>query len=835
MIVKRLSELSRSDLATAGGKGANLGEMVQLGLPVPPGFVVSAAAYAEQARQWGLAGRLEGPLAAGDWEAASAAASALFGSGALLPEIESAIREAHRHLGAARVAVRSSATAEDLAEASFAGQHETYLDVAGEDAVLAATRRCWASLFHPRALHYRHARGIPHLEVAIAVVVQQMVPAAAAGVLFTVDPVAQRSDRMLLSAAPGLGEALVSGLRRGDTYRLRREPYGEGREGPPARPGEGDPAIVDRELESPGQPALSDPQILEVCRLGLALEAHFGNPQDIEFAVASDRVFFLQSRPITTLGTVDLERIEPLGELDYLQRKGLAQNFDRFPLAPKPLDHWMIKGARGALAHMVRHIGFSLSEADERAASAGLWHEAFVMPRMRPSLRLLGMPVRAVQSLRRDWSGWWSGEPMDRLRAVSRPVDLTAMTDAELVSLADQAITVMGQVLGKRFESMLGMTGISALNLGVLTAVGKKRAAAVLADLLGGLHTKTSETNRALFLLAQQAIAAGPEVADAVRSGRVEGLAVTPAGRAYLAAFNAFLDEYGHREGACLYLSAPTWKHDPEPVWGIVRGFMQISELPGARGAERYRAALEEVEGRLGAVPGVQGAFRSLLDRVRSLIVFRENTHFDLTRPVHAAQSAVLEIGRRLHERGLLSQPADVFYLTEAEVKAWLGGEPPAKVEVAKLLKRRRATYQVANGRWQKRRFSGAAPGGEPGSGAAGAGVELRGAGASAGVVQAKARIVRGEHQLDRLKPGEILVCSYTNPSWTPLFAYAAGVVTDTGGAGSHAAIVAREYGIPAVMGVSGATERISDGQELLVDGTEGRVRLLSPTPGRSG
>jgi phosphoenolpyruvate synthase/pyruvate phosphate dikinase len=308
-IVHDLSELGRADLSTAGGKGANLGEMRCLGLPVPPGFVVSTRAYAEQARRWGLAERLSAHLAANEDKAAASEAAELFRSGVLLPDIESAIREAHRRLGAGRVAVRSSATAEDLVDASFAGQQETYLDVAGEDEVIASIRSCWASLFSPRALHYRRAKGISHLSVEIAVVVQQMVPAEAAGVLFTVDPVQQRSDWMLLSAAPGLGEAIVAGHRRGDTYRIRREPHGGiGRPAGSPAP-QSALAIVDRDLESPGRSVLSDAELLELARLGLSLEAHFGCPQDVEFAVAAGRVFLLQSRPITTLGAAEIEPI----------------------------------------------------------------------------------------------------------------------------------------------------------------------------------------------------------------------------------------------------------------------------------------------------------------------------------------------------------------------------------------------------------------------------------------------------------------------------------------------------------------------------------------------
>ncbi|WP_438008277.1 PEP/pyruvate-binding domain-containing protein [Sorangium sp. So ce321] len=810
-IVHRLSELSRADLPTAGGKGANLGEMIRLGLPVPPGFVVSTQAYAEQARAWGLAERLGAQLAASDDKAAASAAEELFRSGAMLASVEGAIRAAHRELGAARVAVRSSATAEDLADASFAGQQETFLDVASEDEALASVRRCWASLYSPRALHYRRTRGISHLSVEIAVVVQQMVPAEAAGVLFTVDPVKQRWDWMLLSAAPGLGEAIVSGHRRGDTYRIRREPRGGGgpQAGSPAQ--RGALAIVDRDLESPGRPALGDAELLELSRLGLSLEAHFGCPQDVEFAVASGRVFLLQSRPITTLGAAELEPIEPAptGTMD--------EALERFPIAPRPLDRWAIKHNLRAFIHALRHMGFAVSDADAQEPPAHVWRETLLLPKLRPTVRLLGAPAKLAACFNHDLSAWWNGEPLSRLLAASQPVDCTHLGDAELIERADHVAEVYGDVMGQRFERGPSfMLGTAALGLAVRLAVGKARAPALLADLLGGIHTRTSAANRALFRVAKQAESAGPDVADAIRSGRTGDLRATEAGRACLAAVDAFLDEYGHREGVGPYLSTPTWKNDPEPVWCLLRSFMALSELPDDGGGARRGAALLEIERRLRWVPGLARAFRALTEHVRAATVFREDSHFDLTRPLSAMQTLVAELGRRLHDRGLLPTATDVFQLSEQEAKAWLLGRAPPKEEIEALLKRRRATYQVVNTRWQKQRMQGG-----------GTGDELRGTGASSGVVRARARLVRGEHQFDRLRPGEILVCSYTNPSWTPLFALAAGVVTDTGGAGSHAAIVAREYGIPAVMGASGATERIADGQQLLVDGTEGLVRLL--------
>ncbi|XXX82502.1 PEP/pyruvate-binding domain-containing protein [Sorangium sp. So ce134] len=868
MLVHRLSQLSRADLSTAGGKGANLGELIRLGLAVPPGFVVSAGTYAEQARAWGLAERLGAHLAASRWEAAAAEAAGLFEQGAMLPGIEGAVRDAYRELGAPPVAVRSSATAEDLADASFAGQHETYLDVAGEDALLVALRRCWASLWSPRALGYRAARGIDHLGVDIAVVVQRMVPAEFAGVLFTVDPVGQRADRMLLEVAPGLGEAVVSGHTTGDVYRLRRAPFAgsaapgadrpngaahagadklngaahTGADGPngaahaiadkpngAARAGANDLAIEDRDRREAGRPAPDDALVLELGRLGLRLEAHFGCPQDVEFAIAGGSLHLLQSRPITTLGAAEIEPLPPPPQLNRMQRRMLeANDNDRFPIAPRPLDQWGFRATLPALVRTVRFIGLDVDEDDERAWVDQLWRPLFVPPRMRPTLRLLRLPGKVATSLRNDPTAWWEGDGLKRLLDACAPVDLRALDDAALLRRADRIAQTLTDVLGDRFEKNApAQLAAVALRAPVTLAVGSKRAASVMGDLVSGVRTRTSEVNLALFHLARRAASAGPEVARAIREGRPEALRASDAGRAYLDEVEAFLEEHGHRESTGLYLSAPTWRQDPAPVWGLLRGLVDAAEPPSEEaGVARYRAALDEVTRALRFVPGLADAFRRNVERLRSAIVFRERTHYDLVRAFSALQAIVAEGARRLVERGRLPGPDDVFYLSEAELRAWLQGEAPPLDEVKRIVRRRRATYGVVNARWQRSAL-GAGAGGAPGD-------ELRGIGASSGVVRGRARLVRDEREFERLKAGEILVCRYTNPAWTPLFTLAAGVVTDAGGAVSHAAIVAREYGIPAVLGAAGATERIADGQEILVDGTEGRVALLGQG-GRQG
>jgi pyruvate,water dikinase len=839
MIVRPFSELSRADLSAAGGKGANLAEMIRHGFPVPPGFVVSADAYAAQARAWGLAELLTPHLAAKDGEAAARAAEELFLSGAILPDIEGAVRAAYRELGAPAVAVRSSATAEDLADASFAGQQETYLDVEGEDALLLALRRCWASLWGQRAIHYRASRGIDHLGVHIAVVVQRMVRAEHAGVLFTVDPVAQRADRMLLEVAPGLGEAVVSGHTTGDVYRLQREPFagspasGESKAAAPAALAL---AIVERERRDPARPAPSDALVLEVGRLGLRLEAHFGGPQDVEFAFAGGAVHLLQSRPITTLGAAEIEPLPPMPELTRLQRAlGKMNSDDRFPLAPKPLDYLIIRMITPVFVHMMRFMGFDVDEAEALAGADRIWSEIIVPPPARLSFRLLRLPFTVAGSLRRDWLAWWESEGGRRLIEVSAPVDLRALTDEALLRRMDVLAETTTDVMKKRFEGIAAQMSTGLLMAAVTLAVGKKRAPSVMGDLLSGLFTRTSEVNLALFHLARKAADAGPEVTAAIREERPKDLGATEAGRAYLAHVEAFLDEHGHRETAGFYLSAPTWRVDSTPMWTLLRGLLDSTEAPSEEaGLERYRIALEEVTQKLRLVPGLPGAFDRTLELLRRSTIFRERTHFDIGRVFTALQALVRELARRFHERGLLSSPDDIFYLTEAELRAWARGEAPPEDERKRLIQRRRATYQVINGRWQKRAFGAGDAASGAGAAASKSG-ELRGVGASSGVVRGKARIVRSERDFGRLKAGEILVCPYTNPSWTPLFTLAAGVVTNVGGAVSHAAIVAREYGIPAVLGTPGATERIEDGQEILVDGAEGRVLLLPASPPAHG
>lgn len=799
MKVRWLSDITKQDIDAAGGKGANLGEMTRLGLPVPRGFCVVTDAYVEHARAWLVADELAPRLDRKDWPAVEKAAHASFTTRPLVGAVADELLRAYREMGSPPVAVRSSATAEDLADASFAGQQETVLDVRGAEPLLDAVRRCWASLWNAQALDYRERRGIDHLSVAMAVVVQEMVPADAAGVLFTADPTTSRADHMLVQAARGLGEALVSGRTTGDTYRVER---GNGMK------------VVERSLERQGAPVLTDEVLGELCAFGLKLESHFSSPQDIEFALSGRGLELLQSRPITGLAEAEPEALPPPDKTNLFQRMISKVSDDRYPLAPKPLDQLFFSVVVDALSHFLRQVGFSVDAASEKELREQTWRRSFLVPRLGLNWRLLRLPFATARTLSTPWDSWWA-DSRRRLAEVTQLPPPAELADEELLARADRILLVWHETMRRRFAFIFSTFAEGALGALVTLAVGPGKAGRVAGDLMAGVHTRAFELNEALWELAREA-KRDPAVMQDLKADHPRAFTAGGAGAAFLRRFDAFIAEYGQREGITWYLSTPTWRRDPQQVWQLLRALVEVSTPTASGGAGRHEAARELVLSRLRFVPGASRLFRWLVERLRALQAFREDSQFDVLRPLDALQALAAEWGRRLTERGLLPRPSDVFYLTYPEVRAWLLGQAPPPDEARKHVARRRATYKVVNAAWQAEKFKTAPSGAK----------ELKGIAASPGVVRARARIIRGEQQFGLLRPGEVLVCPYTSPSWTSLFASAAAVVTETGSAAAHAAIVAREYGIPAVMNVQGATSRIRDGQELLVDGNAGRIML---------
>ncbi|MDF5752752.1 PEP/pyruvate-binding domain-containing protein [Spongiactinospora sp. TRM90649] len=835
-LVTGLADTVADPLGLVGGKAASLGVLLRAGFPVPDGFCVTTEAYrlvAESAGVQGPPGARERLLAA-----------------EIPTEVARAVRERlDERPGGGPVAVRSSATAEDLPHASFAGQQDTFLQVEGTEAILAAIRRCWASLWTDRAVAYREAAGIGHDSVRLAVIVQDMVQARVAGVLFTADPLTGRRGMAVIDAASGLGEAVVSGSVNPDHFAVDTA-TGTVSE---RRPGAGS-----------GPPCLDDARVRELAALGAKVEPHYGAPQDIEWALdGRGRLWLTQSRPITTLFPIpdgrDGLRVffcvtvaqglnRPITPMGLSAMRVLASSVATLfglppadPLAGPPVfaeaGHRVFVDATAAVrsrpgrAVVPRALDFM--EARSAVVLRGLMDD----PRLsvnrrswRPLLRRAGglalrrgMPLRTVHYLLR---------PRHAIRDANR---LRARLEARLAPppapTADERLDHAVRALGSVFPLFPAVVpgpaaGFTMLGLAGRLLRGRARSDEVQTVLRGLPHNVTTEMDLALWALAVR-LRHDPESSAALLGTPPERLAAMRRDgelpEALASGLTAFLGRHGRRAVAEIDLGLPRWSEDPEHVLGVLANYLRLRDRElepdavFARGAAEATRMIGELAARAGGVRG--GVVRFALSRARALVGLRELPKFLLITALAAAREQIAAVGAELAGRGLLDEPDDVFFVTLAEARSAVRHGTDLREPVA----RARAGYERELGRRRVPRVllsDGTDPEAvavAPPDGA------LTGSPASAGVATGSARVVLdpvGAH----LEPGEILVCPSTDPGWTPLFLTAGGLVMEMGGANSHGAVVAREYGIPAAVGVAHATEVVRTGQRITVDGTSGVV-----------
>ncbi|MCK2217487.1 PEP-utilizing enzyme [Actinomadura sp. ATCC 31491] len=856
------TEIDGGMLAEAGGKAANLGELTRAGLPVPPGWVLTTEAYREAAtgldlRPEGLAERARAHL--------------------LTAPVPEAVRETivtrYAALGDdVPVAVRSSATAEDLPFASFAGQQDTFLNVVGADAVVEAVRRCWASLWTDRAVAYRETNGIDHAAVRLAVVVQTMVDARVAGVMFTANPVTGRRREAVIDASPGLGEAVVSGAVNPDRFvvhegRVLDRHAGDKRVAVRPLPGGGTERVETAPEGSGGSGAegfcLTDAEVLRLAELGRRVEDHYGAPQDTEWAIDGDgRIWLTQARPITTL--------YPLPETT---RPGLRVYFSvnvvqgvMGPLTPMGLSAFRLLSAGGAglagfgpadpldgapfMAVSGQRVWLDLTAAVRsrpgrailpRALALGeargvaLVHRLFEDPRLapvhasrRPFLRGLARFARRVRVPSRAALALTSpGRALAYTRQVGAVLDRRLRVPA--TATPAQRLDHAERLLTGTFPAIISVMPIVVTGYG-LFALAARLSGLPLAELQDVLrsvpHNPTTEMDLELWHLATRV---EPEpfreltVDELVR--RYQAGELPPLAQRGVA---AFLATYGHRGVAEIDLGVPRWSEEPAHILGALANYLRMdgdSALAPAALFAKGEAQAREAVGRVAAAARLRGRWRApvvrfALGRTRAYAGLRELPKFYLVKTLAGVRSSLLAVGEHLAGQGVLAAPGDVFFLDLREARAALDGG-----DLRELVAGRRAAYE----REQRRRHvprmllsDGTEPEALAAPAAEGA---LTGTAASAGTVTGRARVVLdpvGAH----LEPGEILVCPSTDPGWTPLFLTAGGLVMEMGGAMSHGAVVAREYGIPAVVGVPDATHRITTGQEIEINGAAGTVTL---------
>ncbi len=864
--VLSLQEIDQTQVAVVGGKGALLGELSRIeGICVPAGFCVTTDAFqrimakAPSIDPWlDRLSRLEPDDREGIGALSAEIRRAI--EGIAMPEdLALAITRVLARLGEhAACAVRSSATAEDLPSASFAGQQDTYLNVVGSAAILQHVSRCWASLFTERAVTYRLRNGFEHRNVQMAVVVQQMVFPQAAGILFTADPVTSNRKVAHVEASFGLGEALVAGLVNPDSFKVRDdEVVAKAVAAKPlavhALPAGGTQEVT-IEPERQERAALTDAQVVQLAQLGRRIEAHFGRPQDIEWCLIDGGFQIVQSRPITTLFPIPAAGD---GENHVYVSVGHQQMMTD-PMRPLGVSVWQLT----AMAPMHEAGGRLFVEVTRRLASPA--SRAGLLGVLGKSDPLIGDALQNIID-RDDFLPSFQDEGPGGPPAGGAPAqidtdpaivtELIERSQASIAALKRDIQTKSGPALfdfllaafeeHKRVLSdplslqaiMAGMQATWWLNDRLQEWLGEKNAADTLT--LSAPGNVTSEMGLALLDVAD-VIRPHPEVVAFLQHVENEGcedeafldeLAKLAGGREAQHAIRAYLEKYGMRCAGEIDITTPRWSERPTTLLPMILGNIKNFE-PGAgerrfeQGRQAARSKEQELLERLRALAdgvGKADETKRMIDRLRTFSGYREYPKYSIVTRYFIYKQALLKEAERLVHAHVLRETEDIFYLTFHELRDVVRTDQVDD----QLIRQRKDAFRSYQALTPPRVLTS--------DGEVIAGIYRRGdvpTGAliglpvSAGTIEGRARVIRDIAQAD-IQPGDILVTTYTDPSWTPLFVAIKGLVTEVGGLMTHGAVIAREYGLPAVVGVEHATQLIRDGQRIRVHGTDGYVEIL--------
>lgn len=872
-------ETDGTRLSEVGGKGANLGELTRAGFPVPPGFCVTTAAYREFVQTSRELEALLDSLQRVTHEdlntirAIGVRIREHLEALAIPADVRLAVVQAWRELGTEHAyAVRSSATAEDLPSASFAGQQDTFLNVRGEEKLLDAVRRCWASLFTDRAITYRAKHGFGHRAVLLAVVVQRMVVPEASGILFTADPITGRRKTVCIDASFGLGEALVAGLVTADNYQVRAGAIVTKRVSRKAlaiRPlPDGETVTETLPPEEQERQALPDNRILELAGIGLRIEEYYGREQDIEWCLAGGKFFIVQARPITSLypapwaadgrlhlyasfGHVQMmtEAMKPLG---ISALRTFVPLGDRSPSGESEL--FQEAGGRlfvdlnpvlrfRRLRYLVPRV---LPLADERIARAVaefLEREEY-RAALGPEKRLeLSFVLKAAPFLLSVLGNLLFRNLGSGVKEIDRVME-RLITERRRRADESRGAERIRRIRSRLTSLFLDLVGRKVLQ-NVLPGVIAFRLIGSLSQRWLGDTAELARLGRSPpgNVTTEMGLALG-DVADVVRAhpGAIERLRLATdetlgrdlrgiaGGEDVYHAFQAFLKRYGMRCTGEIDITRPRWREAPTQLIPAIEGHLR-GGAPGQHRrdfetgkVEAERAAARLLE-RLRATPGgtiKASLMRRLITVYRSRIGLREHPKYYIVRVLDFTKQAILDEAAGLVGADLLRSADEVFWFSLEELEGIL---QTRRVDRAVLDARRERFERDARLRPPRVITSE----GEVMTATAGTAVPegaLGGSAASAGVVEGRARVVR-KLEGSKLEKGEILVAPYTDPAWTPLFPLASGLVTEVGGLMTHGAVVAREYGIPAVVGVDQATEAIPDGALVRVNGSEGYVEIV--------
>jgi phosphoenolpyruvate synthase/pyruvate phosphate dikinase len=857
VFVMPLDAIAGTDRPVVGAKAVGLACLKRFGLPVPDAFCIEAEAYRMHVNNASAKETISEALLLIDKAKSSDIAKhlnmirrAIVDSpmdGTLAAEIESHYRD----LSASRLAVRSSATAEDLPGHSFAGLYDTYLDIKNLEACLTAIKKCWASLWTERAYSYRQKNGFDHLKVNMAVIVQCHIPADASGVLFTADPVTGNNKHIVIEACLGLGDALVSGKATPDRVVLEKKGF---------------TALS----HSTSAPCISDKTARTLAKLAIKAESEFGCPQDIEWAVSQNEIFILQSRPITTtlkpkswedrqvwtnanLGEVVPDVMTPI-TASLIQRMvhpllGSIWRILGVSLGDNPIAdlvagrlYWSVNTGIGIVKHLPhwQNIDFDMTMGGQQG-------EMFELGKIDlakidvPDLggRLMKVILRLPVSIYDIFTHRYSKahqvvENVKRKAEVLQKMNISEMSDEELVHRLPVAIDETFGTLDLLYvvTSLPAIVILYFVSARWLNDEKGILASRLLAGLTGMDHAEAGLELWALALKAREfgaveKLIRSPAPWRDVRK-KLEGV---KGGDVFLKAWDDFLARHGHHCRGELELFNPRWSENPDYILELVRNYLSSADgtnpvYKHAKLSEERQQLARECSAKI-RNPVKRRIFNHFLRKAWLASVLRENSKSYVVRCVAVLRKMLLELGNRWMKKGVLDKTENIFFLRFEELESVL--KQTNGFDISGTIAGRRAEYEkwrsvtppsIIIGKFDPDKY-------RPRQDTDIDAELLKGVAASHGVVTGKARVILKSDENEQVKAGEILVAPFTDPGWTPYFIPAAGVVMDMGGLLSHGSVIAREYGIPAVVNVGNATKIIKTGQEIELDGDRGVVRIL--------
>ncbi|MBA4544352.1 phosphoenolpyruvate synthase [Thermoactinomyces daqus] len=862
-------EMDKTQLLLVGGKGLNLGELAKIhGIQVPEGFCVTTKAFQKALEQNEAFRALLDQLTLMKAEERdrireiSSRIRKIIMEAEIPSDVEKAVAHYLARFGNEHAyAVRSSATAEDLPHASFAGQQETYLNIIGKEAILRHISKCWASLFTDRAVIYRMLNGFDHSQVHLSVIVQRMVFPQASGILFTADPVTTNRKLQLIEAGFGLGEALVAGLASADCYKVQEDKIVEKRIATKkwAIYGLKEGGTETRQIDPDQQkiPALTDQQIFRLARIGRQIEAYFGCPQDIEWCLADDTFYIVQSRPITTLYPIP-ETNDP-GYRVYVSVGHQQMMTD--PIKPLGLSFFLLttrapmRAAGGRLFVDVTQMLFS-PDRREMLLDTMEQHD----PLMKDALMTIIERDEFIKSFPKDakeqslgkinkgiLSAGFQGQIENDPTVVS---DLMKRTQTAIEELKHNIRKKSGPDLFdfilediRQLQKLLsdpqsirviraGLDASSWINEKMNKWLGEKNAADTLSQSVP--NNITSEMGLALLDVAD-VIRPYPKVIhylQHVKDDRfLDELVKFDGGREVREAFLAFLNKYGMRCPGEIDITRTRWSENPTALIPLIlRNIKNFEPGAGKRKFEQGRQeALKKEQALLGRLKQLPDGERKaeetkrMISLLRNFIGFREYPKYGMMNRYFIYKQALLKEAEQLLQAKVIREKEDIYYLTFEELREVVRTN---KLDY-RIISKRKDEYkryenltpprvitsdgEIIAGKYKRENLPAEAIAGLP---------------VSTGVAEGRARVILNMEDAD-LEEGDILVTTFTDPSWTPLFVSIKGLVTEVGGLMTHGAVIAREYGLPAVVGVENATKLIKDGQRIRVNGTDGYIEIL--------